>query len=292
MKNKFSGIGVALVTPFSKDMAIDWKGFEKLLLHTATIGVDYWVVQGTTGESPATSKEEKQALLQFAKENNPQKFPIVYGMGGNYTQEVIKNIKETDLNGVDALLSVSPYYNKPTQKGIITHYTAIADNSPLPIILYNVPGRTMSNISANTTLELAKHSNIIGIKEASGNLTQCMEIAQKKENDFLLISGEDLHTPAMITFGAVGVISVLANAFQEFNLMVKKALENNFTESSEYLFKLLEINNLMYEEANPVGIKNALKHFGICEDFVRLPLLQASKELDERIKLKIQELSY
>lgn len=290
MKNKFSGIGVALVTPFSKNMTIDWKGFEKLLLHTATIGVDYWVVQGTTGESPATSKQEKQEILQFVKENNPKKLPIVYGIGGNYTEEVIKNIKESDLNGVDALLSVSPYYNKPTQKGIIAHYTALADSSPIPVILYNVPGRTAANVSADTTLSLAKHSNIIGIKEASGNLTQCMEIAKNKETDFLLISGEDLHTPAMITFGAVGVISVLANAFKEFNLMVKKALENNFVESSQYLFKLLEINNLMYEESNPVGIKNALKHLGVCEDFVRLPLLQASEELNEKIKLKIQEL--
>ena len=209
---ELKGTGVALVTPFNDDLSVDFDGLLSLLKHTAQ-GVDYYVVQGTTGETATTSVEEKASILKFVREHNPKSLPLVYGIGGNNTQAVIETIKSTDLTGVTALLSVSPYYNKPSQEGIYQHFTMVADASPIPVILYNVPGRTQSNIAASTTLRLAKHENIIGIKEASGDLVQCMAIAKDAPKDFLLISGDDLLTTPMMAVGAVGVISVLANAF-------------------------------------------------------------------------------
>lgn len=291
MTNKLpKGVGVALVTPFDADLNIDFSAYKKLLEHTAQIGVDYWVVQGTTGESPTTTSAEKAQLLAFAKENNPKKLPIVYGMGGNNTETIIQNIKNVDLEGVTALLSVSPYYNKPSQRGIIAHYQKIADASPVPIVLYNVPGRTGSNITAETTLALAEHPNIIATKEASGNLVQCMEIAKNKPKDFMLISGDDMLTVPMISFGAEGVISVMANAFQEFNDMSHLALEKNFEAASQKLFSLLALNDLMYVEGNPVGIKQVLAFQGVCSANVRLPLVEASEKLSEQIKKGLDEL--
>ncbi|KOY85416.1 4-hydroxy-tetrahydrodipicolinate synthase [bacterium 336/3] len=291
MTNKLpKGVGVALVTPFDANLNIDFSAYKRLLEHTAQIGVDYWVVQGTTGESPTTTFAEKAQLLAFAKENNPKKLPIVYGMGGNNTETIIQNIKNTDLEGVTALLSVSPYYNKPSQRGIIAHYQKIADVSPVPIVLYNVPGRTGSNITAETTLALAEHPNIIATKEASGNLVQCMEIAKNKPKDFMLISGDDMLTVPMISFGAEGVISVMANAFQEFNDMSHLALEKNFEAASQKLFSLLTLNDLMYIEGNPVGIKQVLTFQGVCSSNVRLPLVEASEKLSEQIKKGLEEL--
>jgi 4-hydroxy-tetrahydrodipicolinate synthase len=291
MTNKLpKGVGVALVTPFDANLNIDFSAYKRLLEHTAQIGVDYWVVQGTTGESPTTTSAEKTQLLAFAKENNPKKLPIVYGMGGNNTETIIQNIKNTDLEGVTALLSVSPYYNKPSQRGIIAHYQKIADVSPVPIVLYNVPGRTGSNITAETTLALAEHPNIIATKEASGNLVQCMEIAKNKPKDFMLISGDDMLTVPMISFGAEGVISVMANAFQEFNDMSHLALEKNFEAASQKLFSLLTLNDLMYIEGNPVGIKQVLAFQGVCSSNVRLPLVEASEKLSEQIKKGLDEL--
>ncbi|MCU0438330.1 MAG: 4-hydroxy-tetrahydrodipicolinate synthase [Raineya sp.] len=291
MTNKLpKGVGVALVTPFDANLNIDFSAYKRLLEHTAQIGVDYWVVQGTTGESPTTTSVEKAQLLAFAKENNPKKLPIVYGMGGNNTETIIQNIKNADLEGVTALLSVSPYYNKPSQRGIIAHYQKIADASPVPIVLYNVPGRTGSNITAETTLALAEHPNIIATKEASGNLIQCMEIAKNKPKDFMLISGDDMLTVPMISFGADGVISVMANAFQEFNDMSHLALEKNFEAASQKLFSLLALNDLMYVEGNPVGIKKVLEFQGVCSANVRLPLVEASDKLSEQIKKGLDEL--
>lgn len=278
------GVGVALVTPFQENLAIDYAGFAKLLSHTTDIGVDYWVVQGTTGESATTSAKEKTQLLDFAKTNNPKNLPIVYGIGGNCTEEVVKTIKNTDFERVTAILSVSPYYSKPSQKGIVAHYTKIADASPVPIILYNVPGRTASNLTAQTTLALARHTNIIGIKEASGNLVQCMEIARNKPHDFMLISGDDMLTTSMISFGAEGVISVMANACRAFNEMTHKALEGQYKAASQKLFELLPLNDLMYAEGNPVGIKVVLALQGICSDFVRMPLEKASDSLKTQIQ--------
>jgi len=275
---------VALVTPFNKDLGIDYKGLLKLLEHTAK-GVDYYVVQGTTGESATTSTAEKADILSFVKQNNPSDLPIVYGIGGNNTQLVLDTIKSTDLSGVTALLSVSPYYNKPSQEGIYQHFKMVADTSPIPVILYNVPGRTQSNISASTTLRLAEHKNIIGIKEASGDLAQCMAIAKDAPEGFLLISGDDLLTTSMMAIGAVGVISVLANAFPKaFKRITQSALSNDFSASSKATFELLEINPLMYAESNPVGVKHVLQEMGICGNYVRMPLLPATEELQREIK--------
>ncbi len=280
---KLYGTGVALVTPFDEDKQVDFRGLKKLLTHTAK-GVDYYVVMGTTGESATINKEEKKKVLSFVKENNSKKLPIVYGIGGNNTQEIIEAVKETDLRGVDAILSVSPYYNKPSQEGIFRHFKAIADESPVPIILYNVPGRTASNLTSETTLRLAKHPNIIGIKEASGNLEQCMKIVKEKPKAFMLISGDDMLTIPLYSIGAVGVISVLANAFPVIFKKIKEfSFSGNFSKASAEQFKLLEINGPMYEEGNPVGVKHVLKRMNICGNIVRLPLVSASESLQKKI---------
>jgi 4-hydroxy-tetrahydrodipicolinate synthase len=277
------GTGVALVTPFTEELDIDFKALKKLLQHTAK-GVDYYVVMGTTGEAATCTHEEKDNVLAFVKENNPKDLPIVYGIGGNNTREVIESIKATDFRGVSALLSVSPYYSKPPQEGIVRHFTAIADACPVPIILYNVPGRTSSNLTADTTLRLAEHKNIIGTKEASANLEQCMKISKYAPKDFLLLSGDDMQTVAMYSIGAKGVISVLANAYPTvFRKIKEHAFAGNFSRASEQLFKLLEINAPMYAEGNPVGVKCLLEYLGICRSAVRLPLVEASKGLKASI---------
>ncbi len=272
-----------MVTPFLESLAIDWKGLKKLLTHTAK-GVDYYVVMGTTGESATLTKEEKKEVLAFVKANNAKKLPIVYGIGGNHTKAVLDEIKNTDLTGVDAILSVSPYYNKPSQEGIYQHFKAVADASPVPVILYNVPGRTSSNLTAETTLRLASHPNIVGIKEASGNLEQCMKIAKEKPASFLLISGDDLLTLAISAVGGAGVISVLANAYPlVFRKLNEAMATKNLKKAQTELFKLLEINGPMYEEGNPVGVKHLLQILGVCQHFVRLPLVPASAYLQKKI---------
>lgn len=283
----FHGTGVALVTPFKKDLSIDFDGLSRLLAYTAK-GVDYYVVQGTTGESATTSASEKAEILSFVRNNNPKQLPIIYGVGGNNTMAVVEQLNSIDLSGVAAILSVSPYYNKPSQEGIYQHFIAVAEASPLPIILYNVPGRTMSNISADTTIRLSKHKNIIGIKEASGDLMQCMAIAKGTDSNFLLISGDDLLTTPMMSTGAVGVISVLANAFPEtFKRITHSAIAADFVASTAATMELLEINPLMYAESNPVGIKQVLEEMQVCNNYVRMPLLPASDSLKEKIKALI-----
>lgn len=278
------GTGVALVTPFKKDHSVDFEGLERLLVATAANGVDYYVVNGTTGESPTTTDSEKKEILQFVIKHNKSNLPIVYGLGGNNTAQVLEKIEQTDLTGVDAILSVSPSYNKPSQEGIVTHFTLIADKSPIPIILYNVPGRTASNMAASTTIKLAKHPNIIGIKESSGSIEQAMQIMNEKPDDFLLISGEDLLTVPFYAIGGSGIISVMANVFGEMFSKVKVSVQkNDFDSASKELFKLLNINPLMYEESNPVGVKYVLKKQGVCEHYVRLPLLEASDTLKSKI---------
>lgn len=284
------GTGVALVTPFDENGGIDFKSFKKLLRHTAK-GVDYFVVMGTTGESVTLSKEEKKKVLKCVIENNAKKLSIVYGIGGNNTQSVIDEIKSTNLKGVDALLSVSPYYNKPSQEGIYQHFMAIAKASSVPIILYNVPGRTASNLTAETTLRLAKNKKIIGIKEASGNLEQCMHIAKNKPEDFLLISGDDMLTLPIYSIGGVGVISVLANAYPVIFKKIKEhAFAGKYPKAQTELFKLLEINAPMYEEGNPVGLKYLLKLMGIGNGNVRLPLVSASNALQKKIEKSFREI--
>lgn len=280
---KLYGTGVALVTPFTEDLEVDFKGLKRLLNHTAK-GVDYFVVMGTTGESTTVTADEKKSILKFIKDNNSKKLPIVYGIGGNHTQQVVDSISSTDLDGVDALLSVSPYYNKPSQEGIYQHFKTIADASPVPVILYNIPGRTASNLSAETTLRLADHTNIVGIKEASGNLEQCMRIARDKPKDFLLISGDDLFTVPLYAIGSKGVISVLANAWPlVFRKMKEYSFAGNYAKASQEAFKLLDINPLMYEEGNPVGLKVILEGMKICTGKVRLPLAPASQSLHKKI---------
>jgi 4-hydroxy-tetrahydrodipicolinate synthase len=280
---KLTGTGVALVTPMNSQGEIDFVSLKKLLVHTAK-GVDYYVVMGTTGESATLNKEEKKRILTFVRENNKKNLPIVYGIGGNNTHSVIEEIKSTDLTGVDALLSVSPYYNKPSQEGIYLHFKSIADKSPVPVILYNVPGRTASNLTAETTLRLSRHKNIIGIKEASGNLEQCMKIARDKPKDFLLISGDDLLTLPIYTMGGVGVISVLANALPQVFSKIKSGVKiGKLAQAQGAQFSLLDINGPMYEEGNPVGVKFLLSLMGVCEPHVRLPLIKASKLLQKKI---------
>lgn len=289
INTNWKGVGVALVTPFNADETVDYKGLLKLLQHTEN-HVNYWVVHGTTGEAATTSMTEKAEILQFIKANNPQHVPIMYGLGGNNTQHIIDELKHIDFEGVSAILSVSPYYNKPSQSGIIKHYQKVADHSPVPIMLYNVPGRTSSNLTVEATLALANHANILGIKEASGNLVQCMQIAKDKPTDFLLLSGDDILTVPSVSFGAVGVISVLANALpKEFCQMVNLAISGNYEQASSLLFRFLALNDLMYLEGNPVGIKTLMEIMGICGATVRLPMDKASLGLRKKIEVALKE---
>ncbi|MCX2741530.1 4-hydroxy-tetrahydrodipicolinate synthase [Pontibacter anaerobius] len=284
IQERLRGTGVALVTPFTKEQAVDYDALRKLLDFVLDGGVDYLVVNGTTAESVTTTAAEKAKILQEIKEHVNGRVPLVYGLGGNNTQEVMNTISDTNLEGITAILSVSPYYNKPSQQGIYQHYVQVANASPVPVILYNVPGRTGSNISGETTVKLAGHDKIIGIKEASGNLEQCMYIAKHKPAGFMLISGDDLLTVPMTSFGADGVISVLANAFPgKFSNMVRQALKGDYKEASAALLSFVDLNPLMYEESNPVGVKAVLERFGVCSAQVRLPLVEASSGLKDRL---------
>ncbi|GAA3947748.1 4-hydroxy-tetrahydrodipicolinate synthase [Hymenobacter algoricola] len=284
--DKLRGTGIALITPFTPapDHAVDYPALRRLLDFCLDGGVEYLVINGTTGETPTTTAEEKTEILRVVKEHVAGRVPLVYGIGGNDTAGLETLLRTTDLAGIDAILSASPAYNKPSQQGIIQHYLRLADLSPLPIILYNVPGRTSSNLTADTTLRLAQHPNIIGIKEASGNLEQCMAIAARKPADFLLISGDDMLTTALISFGGAGVISVLGNAYpQRMSDMARAALAGDFAAATKLLFGFLPLNPLMYEESNPVGVKAVLEAQGLCSAAVRLPLLEATSGLKERI---------
>ncbi|GAB2783372.1 4-hydroxy-tetrahydrodipicolinate synthase [Hymenobacter luteus] len=285
--DKLRGTGVALVTPFTPtpERAVDYAALRRLVDFTIEGGVEYLVINGTTAESATLTTEEKAEVLRVVREQVAGRVPLVYGIGGNDTAATVRTIQNTDLTGIVALLSASPYYNKPSQRGIVAHYQQLADASPVPVLLYNVPGRTSSNLTAATTLTLAQHPNIIGIKEASGNLEQCIAIAAAKPADFLLISGDDMMTTSLISFGAVGIISVLANAFpRRFSDMTRHALRGDFKAASELLFGFVELNPLMYEESNPVGVKAALAAQGLCADAVRLPLVEGSESLKQRIE--------
>jgi len=285
LDQRFKGVGAALITPFDEQNEIDYPGLKRLIDLVTEGGTDYLVVQGTTGESPTVTSKEKRDILAFTIKNNYKKLPIVYGVGSNNTQEVLNTIKETDFTGVDAILSVCPYYNKPTQEGIIAHFTAIADASPVPVLLYNVPGRTVINMKADTIVKLAEHPNIIGIKDAGGSLEQSMELAARAPEDFLLLSGDDNLVTTMVSVGWHGVISVIANAFpKEFGELTWAALEGRFKEAARLQLAFLEFDTLLYIESNPVGIKKCLEIKGICSSDVRLPLLKASKELGEKLE--------
>ena len=289
---KLKGTGVALVTPFDASLKVDFSSLEKLIEHCIPNGVNYLVSLGTTGESATLNKTEKEQVLQQTRDIINGRVPLVAGFGGNNTQQIVDDIQHFDLRGVDAILSVSPFYNKPTQEGICKHYEKVANSTSLPIILYNVPGRTGSNISAETTLRLAHDfENIVAIKEASGDLSQCMEIVNNKPDDFLVISGEDLLTLPMISFGMDGVISVVANAFpKEYAEMVRLALKGNYQSAAKLHFDLMKIIQLLFVEGNPGGVKAALEILDICKNHLRLPLAPISHRLNAQLKSEIQEL--
>ena len=293
MDNRFKGTGVALVTPFHKQSSIDFGSLEKLVEHTISNGVSYLVVLGTTGEAATLSKEEKNAVMQFVVEIANKRVPIVLGVGGNNTQNVINNLRTNSMDGIDAILSVVPYYNKPQQKGIYLHYKSIAAASPLPIILYNVPGRTSMNMKAETTLQLANEfSNIIGIKEASGNMEQIMLILEKRPKDFLVISGDDLLTLPLLALGADGVISVTANAFpKEFSDMVLLGLKGDVKKAREIHFRLMDFITMLFADGSPAGIKAALEIKGIIANHLRLPLVKVEKNIYAQLNTLIQDLS-
>lgn len=288
--NKLKGTGVAIVTPFNKKREVDYKSLAMLINHIVLNKVDYVVALGTTGESVTLNNEEKRAVLKAVIKCVNGRVPVVLGIGGNDTASVIASFKDFDLAGVSAILSVSPYYNKPIQNGIYEHYRALSKASPLPIILYNVPGRTGSNITADTTLKLAGDcKNIIGIKEASGNIEQCMDIIKYRPKGFLVISGDDSLTLPIIASGGDGVISVVANAFpKDFSAMVRFALKDNYKEARKLHYKLTDITKCLFIEGNPGGIKAALSIMGICDEYMRLPLVPVGKNTRDSLKQMIK----
>lgn len=281
--NQFKGAGVALVTPFLADMSIDFPALRRLVREQIAGGTNFLVVQGTTGESPTLSANEKKQVLETVLEENNGALPIVYGVGGNNTMAVAEAFKQIPA-GVDGILSVAPYYNKPIQRGFVAHYKAIAEATDLPIIMYNVPGRTGSNMLAETTLELAEVKNIVAMKEASGNMEQIMEIIRCKPEGFLLLSGDDAITMPLIAAGADGVISVVANSFpKHFSGMVKAALEGDLATARKLHYDLLPITKLFFTEGNPGGVKIALEELGWMAPHMRLPLVQVSDSLKKAI---------
>ncbi len=290
--NKFIGTGVAVVTPFKKSGAIDFDAFKNILNHVISGHVEFIVVLGTTGEASTLSKHEKKALIEFSVETINKRVALVVGIGGNSTSEVVLNIHGTPFKGIDAVLSVCPYYNKPQQEGIFQHFKTIAESSPVPVILYTVPGRTSSNISASTTLKLAKEvPNIIGIKEASGNLDQIYQVLKNKPENFLVLSGDDGLTLPLIAAGANGVISVVANAFpKEFSEMVRRGIKGDFVEARKIHYLLLDFINSLFLDGSPSGIKAALEIMGLCQNLVRLPLVPVNKEVHSQISSLINNL--
>lgn len=292
MINNFKGTGAALITPFNDDYSIDYVGLKKLIDHVSVDGgADFLTVLGTTGETATLSDSEKAEVLAFVKSNNTKKLPIMYGLGGNNTQKILETIKNTNFEGVEAILSVCPYYNKPSQEGIYRHYVAIADASPVPVMLYNIPGRTGVNMTAATTIKLSKHPNIFAMKEASGDLMQCIEIKKGAPADFLLTAGDDLLSVPMIAIGAAGSVSVMSNLYPaKFGAMVKAANNGDFKTANALLHEFIEINPLLYAEGNPVGAKYVLSQLGVCGFNVRLPLAPASTELQSKLKAAMQGL--
>jgi 4-hydroxy-tetrahydrodipicolinate synthase len=289
--NKFKGTGVALVTPFNKDMSIDTTALKRLVKEQIQGGTDFLVVQGTTGESPTLSAAEKQLVLNTVLEENNGKLPVVYGVGGNNTAALTDSFKSIP-NGVDGILSVTPYYNKPTQKGMFAHYQKLAESTDLPIILYNVPGRTGVNMLPETTLALAEIKNIVAVKEASGNMEQIMEIARNRPSDFLVLSGDDAITMPLIASGIDGVISVVANSFPaQFSKMVRLSLDGNFAEARKIHFQLLPVTKMFFAEGNPGGVKIALEELGWMKPFMRLPLVQVSDKLKAEIIIEVKKIT-
>ena len=281
---KFKGLGVAMVTPFNADGSIDYLGLERLTNHLVDGGVNYLVVMGTTGENPTINNEEQQAILQKVIEINARRLPVVFGIGGNSTAAVVERLKSENLEGVDGILCVSPYYNKPSQEGIYQHYKAVSDATPLPVIMYNVPGRTGSLVSAETTLRIAQLPNIVCTKEASGSLDICMDVIRGAPEDFGVISGDDNYTMPYIAAGMQGVISVLGNAYpKEFSQMVNYALDGDFKNAKHLHYKLLPLMKAIFMDGNPGGVKYALNKLGICQNEFRLPVVPVNKTTEKSL---------
>ncbi|MFG6381580.1 MAG: 4-hydroxy-tetrahydrodipicolinate synthase [Muribaculum sp.] len=286
------GMGVALVTPFKQDKSIDFDALARLLEYQIKNGVDYMVVLGTTAETATLSSTEKKQVREFIVERVAGRIPLVIGIGGNNTMALVEELKTTDLSPFQAVLSVVPYYNKPSQEGIYQHYKAIATASPIPVILYNVPGRTGVNMTAETTLRLAREfDNIIGVKEASGNISQMDDIIKNKSEDFMVISGDDGITFPLITLGAVGVISVIGNAFpKEFSRMVRLALQGDYERALTIHHRFTELFSLLFVDGNPAGVKCLLHAMGFIENELRLPLVPTRITTYEKIRHVLEQL--
>ncbi len=285
--SSFKGTGVALITPFTDSLAVDFKALEKMVNHVIADGkgVDYIVALGTTGETATLTESEKKEVFSCIREVNNKRVPLVAGFGGNDTHKLIKEIEAFDSKGYQAILSASPYYNKPTQEGIFQHYKAVCASTKLPVIIYNVPGRTASNIQAKTCLRIANEiKNAIAVKEASGDIMQCMEIVQARPKNFLVLSGEDALTLPMMSFGMEGVISVAANVWPvEYSSMVRLCMKKDFEAASKIHFKLLQGIHLLFAEGNPAGAKAFLAKKKIIKNKLRLPLVPVSEELMKRV---------
>jgi 4-hydroxy-tetrahydrodipicolinate synthase len=281
----FVGTGVALVTPFKKDFSVDYKALEKIINYVIDGGVEYLVVLGTTGEPATLTSTEKEEVISAIIKFNNNRLPLVLGVGGNNTMQVVEELRTRDLSAFAAILSVSPYYNKPTQEGIYQHFSAIANASPVPVILYNVPGRTASNMLPSTVIRLAhEFSNIIGVKEAAGDIVQAMKIIQGKPNGFLVISGDDMITLAMVLAGGSGVISVIGQGFpKDFSQMVRLGLERKVDQANELHYKIADVTDLIFEQGNPAGIKQVFTALGLAENTVRLPLVAVNEDLASRL---------
>ncbi|MEI7498828.1 MAG: 4-hydroxy-tetrahydrodipicolinate synthase [Bacteroidota bacterium] len=290
--NKFKGTGVAIITPFTKLETIDFEAYERVINHLIQGGVDFIVTLGTTGEASTISKNEKKALIEFSVKTINKRVPLVVGIGGNCTSDVVLAIHGSPLKGVDAILSVCPYYNKPQQEGIYQHFKIIAEASPVPVIIYTVPGRTSSNINATTTLRLANDcQNIVGIKEASGNFDQIFQVLKNRPDDFLVLSGDDALTLPLISAGADGVISVTANAYpKEFSEMVRLGLSGDFKQARTIHYKLIDFINALFVDGSPAGIKSALEIKQLCNSYTRLPLVQVNQEVYKLINKLINQL--
>lgn len=286
-------MGVALITPFKMDESIDFDALARLVEYQVKNGTDYLVVCGTTAETPTLTEKEKEEVTRFVVQCAAGRLPIVLGLGGNNTKSIVEKLQTTDFTGIDAILSVTPYYNKPSQEGLYQHYAAISKASPLPIILYNVPGRTGVNMLAETTLRLAKEfKNICAIKEASGNFTQIDDIIKNKPDDFMVISGDDGITFPLITLGAVGVISVIGNAFpKEFSRMVRLALNGDYDSARQIHHHFNELIQLLFVEGNPAGVKSMLAVMGYIDNKLRLPLVPNTINTYEKIRLVLNELN-
>ena len=283
--NRFKGTGIALITPFNEDKSIDFVALERIVNHVIDGGADFLVALGTTSEAPTLSAEEKTHVVNTILKTNAKRLPVLLGMGGNNTQTVIEQIRKQDFTGIDGILSVVPYYNKPNQRGMKAHFTAIADASPVPVVLYNVPGRVGVNLQAATCVELAKHPNIIAVKEASGNLMQIMEILRDKPADFDVISGDDGITQPMMALGAQGVISVAANAYiKPFTQMMRAMREGQHEEALRLHYTMLRMNQLIFADGNPAGIKCLMSIMGLCKNVLRLPLVPASETVQKEIE--------